>query len=119
MVCNISLAKHFERAVLASGFAFTLANACCEQALGDAGLEQRVDRNIALAEHFERAVLASGGAFQMVLPRSFANVCFWWLPASLRPFDAAAASPQQKATLGKVWQALFTRFAVVAKRHEN
>ena len=61
-----------------------------------------MDRNLALAEHFESAVLASGGAFQMVLPRSFANVCFWWLPPSLRPFDMVAASPQQKATLGKV-----------------
>ena len=73
------------------------------QALGDAGLEARVDRNIALAAHVEARVLASGGAFQMVLPRSFANVCFWWLPRDLRPFDPALASPQQLAALGKVW----------------
>ena len=73
----------------------------CMQALGDAGLQARVDRNIALAAHFEARVRASGGAFQMVLPRSFANVCFWWLPRALRPFDPATASLQQLAALGK------------------
>ncbi|KAK9843716.1 hypothetical protein WJX81_003497 [Elliptochloris bilobata] len=79
------------------------------KALGDAGLEQRMDRNIALAAHVEARVVASGGAFQMVRPRSFANVCFWWLPRALRPFDAAAASPEQLTALGKVAPALKMR----------
>jgi hypothetical protein len=79
------------------------------QALGDAGLEQRVDRNIALAQHWAAAVAASGGAFQLVAPRSFANVCFWWLPPGLRPLEPAAAPPAALAALGKVAPAIKTR----------
>ena len=35
-------------------------------------------------------------------PRSFVNVCFWWVPPALRPFQPAKASQQDLATLSKV-----------------
>jgi len=68
-----------------------------------------VDRNIALAQHWAEKIAASGGAFQLVQPRSFANVCFWWLPAGLRPLDAAAAPPAALAALAKVAPAIKMR----------
>ena len=55
-----------------------------------------------LAMHFEQKIKASGGAFVLSHPRSFVNVCFWWVPPALRRFDPATASQQDLETLGKV-----------------
>jgi len=65
-----------------------------------------VDRNIALAQHWAEKIAASGGAFQLVQPRSFANVCFWWLPAGRRPLDAAAAPPAIKMRMQQAGDAM-------------
>ena len=55
-----------------------------------------------LAIHFEQKTKSSGGAFVLSHPRSFVNVCFWWVPPALRPFNASTASEQDLANLGKV-----------------
>jgi len=55
-----------------------------------------------LAIHFEQKIKSSGGAFVLSHPRSFVNVCFWWVPPALRPFNPSMASEQDLATLGKV-----------------
>jgi len=55
-----------------------------------------------LAIHFEQKIKSSGGAFVLSHPRSFVNVCFWWVPPALRPFNLSTASKQDLATLGKV-----------------
>ena len=66
-----------------------------------------------LAIHFEQSVKSSGGAFVLSHPRSFVNVCFWWVPPALRPFNPATASQQDLAALGKV------TFAQAAIKHES
>lgn len=79
------------------------------KAVGDAGFAARVEHNIELAEHVEACVAAAGGAFLMAVPRVAANVCFWYVPPSLRPLDPAAASPEQWAALGRVAPAIKAR----------
>lgn len=66
-----------------------------------------------LAVHFEQSVKSSGGAFVLSHPRSFVNVCFWWVPPALRPFNPATASQQDLDVLGKV------TFAYTAINHES
>ena len=72
------------------------------QAYGDAGYGARVTHSASLAIHFEESIKASHGAFVLSHPRSFVNVCFWWVPPALRPFNPAKASKEDLATLGKV-----------------
>ena len=72
------------------------------QAYGDAGYGARVTHSANLAIHFEQRIKASDGAFVLSHPRSFVNVCFWWIPQALRPFQPATASQQDLATLAKV-----------------
>lgn len=76
----------------------------CLQAYGDAGYGARVTHSANLAIHFEQRIKASGGAFVLSHPRSFVNVCFWWVPPALRPFQPRKASQQDLATLDKVGQ---------------
>ena len=72
------------------------------QAYGDTGYGSRVTHSADLAIHFEQKVKASDGAFVLSHPRSFVNVCFWWVPPPLRPFNPTKASQQDMETLGKV-----------------
>ena len=72
------------------------------QAYGDAGYGARVTHSANLAIHFEQRIKASDGAFVLSHPRSFVNVCFWWVPSALRPFQLAEASQQDLDTLAKV-----------------
>lgn len=72
------------------------------QAYGDTGYGARITHSADLAIHFEQKVKASNGAFVLSHPRSFVNVCFWWVPPALRPFDPTKANPQDMETLGKV-----------------
>lgn len=72
------------------------------QAYGDEGYGARVTHSASLAIHFEQRIKASDGAYVLSHPRSFVNVCFWWVPPALRPFQAATASQQDAATLDKV-----------------
>lgn len=69
-----------------------------------------------LATYFERQITDldrdGGGAFVLVHPRSFTNVCFWWVPPRLRPFRAETATPEQLAELAKVYSCSFDRACV-------
>ena len=57
---------------------------------------------ITLAEHFEARIRSSNGAFVMAHPRSFTNVCFWYVPPSMRPWDPSDYTDDQGAALHKV-----------------
>ena len=76
------------------------------QAYGDAGFERWVDRADELAQACEKKIFESGGALQLVQRRAPFNVCFWWVPAQLRPYMPEQASPAAKALLAKVGPAL-------------
>ena len=65
-------------------------------------LEEKVEHSFKLAEHFERAVQASGGKFVLVQPRSYVNVCFWWIPTPMRPFSVKSANPNELDVLAEV-----------------
>ncbi|CAG9465452.1 unnamed protein product [Pedinophyceae sp. YPF-701] len=82
------------------------------KAIGDAGWEQRVDRGFALAEYLERRVRREEretGRFVLAVPRSGANVCFWYVPPGLRPFDVRSAGAEARARLAGVAPALKRR----------
>lgn len=87
---------------ICGSFASSARRTIWVQAYGDAGYAAKVDHSFSLALHFEQRIQQSGGAFVLARPRSFVNVCFWWIPASLRPFDAGTASQEQLDTLDKV-----------------
>jgi len=72
------------------------------KALGDAGWSRRVDHCVELAVHFEHRLAASGGEFVLAKPRTYANVCFWYVPPSMRPWNPATASDEDKAAMGRV-----------------
>ena len=59
---------------------------------GDQGFAERVDHAVALADH-TRATLAARVDFAMLVPGSFTNVCFVWVPPELRPLDLARLDP--------------------------
>ena len=79
------------------------------QAYGDAGFERWVDRADELAQACERKIEESGGALQLVQRRAPFNVCFWWVPAQLRPYEPEQATPAAKALLSKVGAAPCTQ----------
>lgn len=62
---------------------------------GDIGWTQRVDKAIALSKHFVEKMDTNGlhGRFQMVIPRCFVNMCFWYIPPSLGDLDPLTLSP--------------------------
>ena len=72
------------------------------QAYGDAGFERWVDRADELAQACEIRSKESGGALQLVQRRAPFNVCFWWVPAQLRPYTPEQATPAAKDLLSKV-----------------
>lgn len=56
------------------------------KARGEQGLARRVDHAVALAEYCATKISADP-RFELVAPASWVNVCFWWVPARLRPLD--------------------------------
>eukprot|EP01012_Entosiphon_sulcatum_P051132 TRINITY_DN70201_c0_g1_i1.p1 TRINITY_DN70201_c0_g1~~TRINITY_DN70201_c0_g1_i1.p1 ORF type:complete len:505 (+),score=64.17 TRINITY_DN70201_c0_g1_i1:22-1536(+) len=74
-------------------------------ACGDVGWKRRMDHSADLAEYFERRVRELPN-FQMVVPRVWINVCFWYLPPSITrehpEFDFETASDELKGRLGTV-----------------
>jgi len=72
------------------------------KAVGDRGMAARVDHCLELAAHFEHKIRDSQGVFVLALPRTYANVCFWYVPASLRPWDPTTASNEARAEMGRV-----------------
>ncbi|CAL9705240.1 unnamed protein product [Knipowitschia caucasica] len=53
------------------------------KALGTSRLEQRVDRALAMAQYLTEQIKARQG-FRLLLEPEYANVCFWYIPPSLR-----------------------------------
>lgn len=53
---------------------------------GEVGLARRVDRAVALAQACARRI-SEDPRFCLAAPASWVNVCFWWVPPTLRPLD--------------------------------
>lgn len=53
------------------------------KAQGGRGLEQRIDRAFALAQYLVEEIKKQEG-FELVMEPEFVNVCFWFVPPSLR-----------------------------------
>ncbi|XP_059675055.1 acidic amino acid decarboxylase GADL1 [Gavia stellata] len=56
------------------------------KALGTTGLEERVNRALALARYLVEEIKKREG-FQLLLEPEYANVCFWYIPPSLRKME--------------------------------
>ena len=83
-----------------AGSRFLLALVCRRMATQD--LRGGVDRADELAQACEIRIKESGGALQLVQRRAPFNVCFWWVPAQLRPYTPEQATPAAKDLLSKV-----------------
>ncbi|WAS93450.1 pyridoxal phosphate-dependent decarboxylase family protein [Nannocystis punicea] len=66
------------------------------KARGEAGFAARIDHAVALADHCA-ARIAGDPRFCLAAPPSWVNVCFWWIPPTLRPF--AGRTPETDAAL--------------------
>lgn len=55
------------------------------KAHGDAGFAARIDHAVDMADHARAAIAASDGRFATVVPGTFTNVVFAWVPPDLRP----------------------------------
>uniref|UniRef100_A0A3B3ZJD5 Uncharacterized protein n=1 Tax=Periophthalmus magnuspinnatus TaxID=409849 RepID=A0A3B3ZJD5_9GOBI len=53
------------------------------KALGSSQLEQRVERALAMAQYLTQQMKARQG-FRLLMEPEYANVCFWYVPPSLR-----------------------------------
>ena len=69
---------------------------------GDEGLEADVDRAFDIAHCFANAVKNSNGAFVLASEPQCTNVCFWYVPPHLRPFDINNATEEQMEELHEV-----------------
>uniref|UniRef100_A0A8C3S3I2 Glutamate decarboxylase like 1 n=1 Tax=Chelydra serpentina TaxID=8475 RepID=A0A8C3S3I2_CHESE len=56
------------------------------KALGTTGLEDRVNRALALARYLVDEIKKREG-FQLLLEPEYANICFWYIPSSLRKME--------------------------------
>ncbi|NXO02273.1 GADL1 decarboxylase, partial [Rhinopomastus cyanomelas] len=56
------------------------------KALGTTGLEERVNRALALARYLVEEIKKREG-FRLLLEPEYANVCFWYIPPSLREME--------------------------------
>ena len=65
---------------------------------GDDGFADRVDHGVALADH-TRSKLNERPDFAVLVPGSFTNVCFVWVPPELRPLDMATIAEPDHARL--------------------
>merc|ERR1712159_539978 len=82
------------------------------KALGDRGFEARVDHNVGLVTHMAERINAAKDAqgrscFLQVAPVSYANLCFYLVPPSMRDElsgvrDVAELNEQQRAALSTV-----------------
>lgn len=68
------------------------------KARGEGWFGERVDRAVSLAERLE-SILRKDHRFQLVHPRPFVNVGFWWVPPDLRPLQTEKMSPSVWARL--------------------
>lgn len=70
--------------------------------LGDAGIAKRVEHSVELANHLASKIKASNGSFVLALPPSCTNVVFFFVPKSMRPFDANNFTKEQFEAIDKV-----------------
>ncbi|XP_007422897.1 acidic amino acid decarboxylase GADL1 [Python bivittatus] len=56
------------------------------KAVGTAGLEERVNRALALVRYLVDEIKKREG-FQLLLEPEYANICFWYIPPSLRKME--------------------------------
>jgi glutamate/tyrosine decarboxylase-like PLP-dependent enzyme len=69
------------------------------KARGEAGLAARIEHAVDVATRLE-AWVNEREDFVLALPRTFTNVCFWWLPPDMRgAFDPAAITEAQHERL--------------------
>ncbi|XP_047453689.1 acidic amino acid decarboxylase GADL1-like [Mugil cephalus] len=68
------------------------------KALGTTELERRVDRALAMAKYLAQELKKREG-FQLVMEPEYANVCFWYIPPSLRNLPEG---PELRKNLDKV-----------------
>eukprot|EP00421_Protoceratium_reticulatum_P074832 CAMPEP_0168407072 /NCGR_PEP_ID=MMETSP0228-20121227/25974_1 /TAXON_ID=133427 /ORGANISM="Protoceratium reticulatum, Strain CCCM 535 (=CCMP 1889)" /LENGTH=556 /DNA_ID=CAMNT_0008420731 /DNA_START=15 /DNA_END=1683 /DNA_ORIENTATION=+ len=72
------------------------------KALGDSGMRATIDRSFALAAFLASKIKEdTTGSWQLVFEPSCTNVCFWYVPRKLRPFDWASATKEQTTELHK------------------
>lgn len=69
---------------------------------GDEGLARSVEHSFDLARHTVERMREDSDAWVIVYPPSCTNVCFWYVPESLRPFDLSTATPEQVQALHAV-----------------
>jgi glutamate/tyrosine decarboxylase-like PLP-dependent enzyme len=69
---------------------------------GDDGFVECVDRSFALAKFVEKEVENSNDRFVLVQPAQCSNVCFWYVPPRLRPFNRKTATEEDWAELSLV-----------------
>ncbi len=62
---------------------------------GDEGFAARVEHAYDMAAYTRSRITESGGAFAVVVPGSFTNVVFAWVPPDLRPLDLANGAAAQ------------------------
>merc|ERR1711988_1513600 len=56
------------------------------KSLGDAGIAARIDHCYALCDYAASQMRKSGGAFVLAFePSGAPNLCFWYVPAAMRP----------------------------------
>jgi glutamate/tyrosine decarboxylase-like PLP-dependent enzyme len=70
--------------------------------LGDEGLRQTVDRCFSLLEYMHAKLLENDQAWVVVVPPSCTNICFWYVPQHLRPFDPYKEGGQKRTALHRV-----------------
>lgn len=75
------------------------------KALGTRELEQRVDRALAMARYLAQEIKKREG-FRLVMEPEYANVCFWYIPPSLRNLPDGP----------ELWKQLHTVAPVVKER---
>lgn len=75
------------------------------KALGASELEQRVDRALAMARYLAQEIKKREG-FRLLMEPEYANICFWYIPPSLRNLPD---SPE-------LWKKLHTVAPVVKER---
>jgi glutamate/tyrosine decarboxylase-like PLP-dependent enzyme len=74
---------------------------------GDQAFRDRINKAVNHAVAFENTILHDPESqFARVYPRTFTNVCFWWLPPSLRGKDIARLTPDQRELLHQVAPAI-------------
>lgn len=68
------------------------------KASGESGFAERVEHAVALADR-ARDQIGHARDLALVVPGDFSNVCFTWVPPTMRPLDLQALSSEQRGRL--------------------